>query len=165
MARYELLHVFVVVTVGVVFVEIIDQQIVAYPRSDKCFLDGRVGVYLAVQLRHGLVRGVKVRADNRVNAAWTLATGADRLIFALHLVHVRRRPAQIRNIPFKFGVLCNFIDLFQHRLLAPRRHKLALVRRNRAETASTKTAPVHVDRELNHLVGGYRSPFFVFWVG
>ena len=58
MARDDLLDVFVVVAVFVVFVEVVYQKVIADTRTDKCFLDPWELINFAIEVGHLFVRGI-----------------------------------------------------------------------------------------------------------
>ena len=48
MASNELLHVFIVIAVFVIFIKIIDQEIITYTRTNKGFFDFGMGINLLI---------------------------------------------------------------------------------------------------------------------
>ena len=99
-----------------------------------------------------------------MNTRWTFAMFTCFEVAATHAIHVSRRPAKIRDVAFKIGHLRHLSCFFHNATLAATSHKLALMSRNGAKRAATKTALVHVDGEFNHVVG-LQPLIFIFWMG
>ena len=88
MAGNDLLDVFVVVAVFVVFVEIVDKKIIADARTYKCFFDSGEFVNFAVELSHLFVRSIEVVTNNGMYTTRRYTFSTDGFIFAFHAVHV-----------------------------------------------------------------------------
>ena len=160
MAGDQLLHILLETTI-VVFVVAIGQQIVADPTAHKSLFDLRMGIYLAIDFRQGLVTSIQVTADNRVDTGRCHTAVANFLHFALHAIHIGRRPPQIRNIPLKVRHFYHLLYFLHDRLLRAAGDKLALVRRDRTKATAPEAAAVHIDRKANHLKSRRIAPFLV----
>ena len=82
---------------------------------------------------------------------------ADRLDLgprAAHLVHVRRRPADVADHAFELGIGGHLADFGQHRLLAAALDDAPFVGRDRAERAAAETAAHDLHAVFDHLERG-----------
>ena len=143
---------------------VVQKQVVANPARHKRVLHARRFAHRLVNVQQRCVICIQIPTYIRPDAARAHALVADPLLLALHLIHVRRRTAEIRDRPAKIRHLLHLLHLAQNRRLAPARHKLPLVRRNRAEAAPAKTPAVHVDRVLDHLIRRNRPALPIFRV-
>ena len=132
---------------------LVQNQIVAHATADETLLDAWQGIDCSVDLQQFAVVNVEVRADLRVHARWSLAVFACLEVSAMHTVHIGRWTAQVTQITLEVGHLDDFLDFLQNTFLAAAHHKLALMGGDGAEGAAPEAAPVHIDGELDHLVG------------
>ena len=90
------------------------------------------------------------------------ATVANLLHFAFHAVHIGRGAAEVADIALEIVHLGHLVDLLEDGLLRTGGDELALMRRDGTKATAPKTAPVHIDRKLDHLISRDITSFFVF---
>ena len=151
----KLAGVFTGCLVGLFVLAAIEQQVISDAAAYEAFLNLGHGVNGVVDFEQARVVCVEVGANLRVYARRALALLTRLVVAAVHAVHVCRGTAQVRQIALEVGHLHHLAHLAQYVFLAATRHELALMRRNGAESAATEATSVNVDRELNHVVGGY----------
>ena len=143
---------------------LVQEQVVAdAARHERVIHPGRLAHRL-VDVEERRVIRIEVAAHVGPDAARADAFVADPLLLALHLVHVRRRPADVGDRAAKIRHLLDLLNLAQNRRLAATRDEFPLVRGDRTEAAPAKTPAVHVDRVLDHLVRGDRSTLAILRV-
>ncbi len=94
------------------FIVICGKQIVANSTSNGNLFYLRQSVCLFVKFCKFLVGSVEVKANLWENTRRSFTFSANIQVLTPHSVHIRRRSAQIRQMPFKIRKLCNFLDLF-----------------------------------------------------
>ena len=72
----------------------------------------------------------------------------------MHAVHIGRRSAQVAEIALESVHLHHLLHLAQNALLGATGNEFSLMGRNGAEGTASETAPMDIDTELNHVVGG-----------
>ena len=108
--------------------------------------------------------GVEVFADVGMDAGGAFALVAEVEVLAVHGVHVGRGTTQVAEVAFEIGELGDGLDLTKDAFLAAGGDEFALVGGDGAEGATSETATVEADGELDHLVGGDAFAF-VFGMG
>lgn len=130
---------------------------------------GDIGVINTLSLAHGFIDveergvvGVEVATDLGPDARGAHALVADPLLLALHLIHVARGPAEVADGAAVVRHLLDRLDLAQDGLLRAGGDEFALMGGDRAEAAPSEAPAMHVDRVLDHLIGGYGAALAIF---
>ena len=150
--------------VGFLVFALMQQEVIAHAAADKALLHARQGIDGMIDIEQLGVVGVEVGADLRMDAGGSFAAFADFQVATLHAIHIGRRATEVGDISLEAFHLGDLPGLFEDALLGPAYHKLALMGRYGAERTSAEASPVHVDRELDHLVG-WDGLALVFGVG
>ncbi len=127
-------------------------EVVAQAGADQHLLYPRHCPRLAVEIDQRGVVGTEVLADAGKDARQAAAGGLDLRVLACQAIHVGGRPAEIGNDAGETGgLVADFLDLVQDRLLGAALDDAPFVLGDRAEGAAAKAAAHDVDREADHL--------------
>src|SRR5882724_7824242 len=127
-------------------------QVVPHTRGDKHFPDARERARLAIQLDQRLMVRIEIRADARIDTRWSAARALDLRALAGQAIHVRSRPAEVRDDSGKAGHrVADRLNFAQDRILRTILDDASLVLRDRAKRAAAEAAALNRYGELDHL--------------
>ena len=127
------------------------REVVADPRRDEHPLDPLLLAHALEQVDERPMIRLQVLAHPRVHAGQAPTRGLDRLALAAHLIHVRRRSADVADHPAKVVHAAQRPHLAQHALRRSALDDPPLVLRDRAEAAAAEAAAHRHDRVLDRL--------------
>ena len=133
---------------------VMQQKVISDAAADEALLDIGYAVHLTIDFQQGTVVAVQVGAYLGMDAGGAFAYGADFGVFAVHHVHIGTGAAQVTEVAFEVGQLGYLPYLPKDALLGPAHDEFALVGADGAEGAASEAAPMHVDAELDHVIGG-----------
>ena len=137
---------------------VVQQQVVAHAAAYERLLDAGQGIDRSVEVEQGLVVGVQVGADGRVDARGAAALLAEVEVASVHAVHVGAGASQVAQVAFEVGHLGDGLHLLQDAFAAAAHDELALVCRYGAEGTAAEAPAVDVDGKLYHVVGRNALP-------
>ena len=141
--------------VSLLILTVMKQKVISHTRAYETLLHLWQGINRTVDVEQGRMVGVKVRTYLRIDTRRTLALGTSLEVSSVHSVHIGRRAAKIRKIALEIRELHYLLNFLHDTLLRTARYELSLMGRDSTEGATAKASSVHVDRELDHVVGWY----------
>ncbi len=129
-------------------------QIVANAGGDQDLFDPFQITGSTVQRDRRLMVGIHVRANLRIHTRRPAAGLFSPRGLAAQHIHIRGRPAKIRNNTGKTrDFIANLFDFTNNRVFRATLNNAPFMLRNRAEGATAITAAHDIDRKTNHVIG------------
>ena len=128
------------------------RQVVAQARTDGNFFHPINGAGLTIEFDQWAMVGAQVYANVGIHTRQAAADGLDLIVFAGQSIHVRRRPAQIRNLSREtFDLIANVFDFLQDRFFGPVLDHAPFVFGDGTERTPAKAAAHDIHGKLDHL--------------
>ncbi len=89
---------------------LVAEKVAAYTAAYVNVLDARHRCHLAIKLHQRPMVALQVAAQRGVDATVTAAFAAQLLVFATHLPHICRRPAEVAEHPVEVVALGHLLD-------------------------------------------------------